>query len=86
MSTTKTARPLHEIAEDILRAWREEKTSSHTTYAARPYVMAMRELRTIDDNYGMDSARSVVAYALSNLSSWRGENARRLKAELKAIK
>lgn len=86
MSTTKTARPLYEIAEDILRAWREERTSSHTTYAARPYVMAMLHMSTVDDNYGAETGRECVAYALSNLSQWRGENARRLKAELKAIK
>jgi hypothetical protein len=33
---------------------------------------------------GFDSARSVVLYFLSNASSWRGDVAKRVKAELKA--
>ena len=39
-----------------------------------------------DDGAGMyfyDSMASVVAYFLSNATGWRGDDARRLKAELK---
>ena len=50
---------------------------------AKPYVKAMRSLDTIDDVYVMDSGESVVLYALSNLSYWRGDTARMVKAELK---
>ncbi len=45
----------------------------------------MFSLNSIDDAYGMDSGRSVVAYFLSNARSFRGDDARRLKAELKAL-
>ena len=51
---------------------------------AKPYVKAMRSLQSIDDVYVMDSGESVVLYALSNLSYWRGNTAREVKAELKA--
>jgi hypothetical protein len=45
----------------------------------------MLSLDKITDAYYYDSAETVVRYALSNLASWRGETARRVKAELKAI-
>ena len=51
---------------------------------AKPYVKAMRSLDSIDDVYIADSGESVVLYALSNLSYWRGGTARMVKAELKA--
>ena len=50
---------------------------------AKPYVKAMRSLQSIDDVYVADSGESVVLYALSNLSYWRGDTARQVKAELK---
>ena len=50
---------------------------------AKPYVKAMRSLESIDDVYVADSGESVVLYALSNLSYWRGDVARQVKAELK---
>jgi hypothetical protein len=35
--------------------------------------------------YGQDSALSIIAYFLSNATTWRGDDARRLKAELREI-
>ena len=51
---------------------------------AGAYLEPMTTLETVNDNYGMDSGRSIVTYALANLSTWRGDDARRIKAELKA--
>ena len=73
-------RPLYEIAREIRKDW------SPVNFAAKPYLDAMRELSSINDDYYADSARSVVLYFLSNAASWRGENARRIKAELKSLK
>ena len=56
-----------------------------TNYAARPYLQAMSRLNSIDDVYGHDSARDMVLYFLSNAQSWRGETARAIKAELRAM-
>jgi hypothetical protein len=42
-------------------------------------------LDSITDNYGADSAKSVVLYFLSNANTWRGEHAKRIKAELKGM-
>jgi len=75
----KTARPLSEIARDIRRNWKP------VNYAAVPYLDAMSGLNSINDNYGMDNAKSIVLYFLSNASSWRGDKAKEIKAELKKL-
>lgn len=73
------ARPLYEIAREIRKTW--TKVSPY----AEPYLEAMESLNTIDDNYYLDSGKSVVLYFLSNANTWRGEDARRIKAELKEM-
>lgn len=72
-------RPLYEIAREIRKDWRS------VYFGAVPYINAMAALDNINENYGEDSARSVVNYFLANANSWRGEVARRVKAELKAM-
>ena len=72
-------RPIHEIAAEIAREWRP------VYFGAVPYLQAMRSLGTIADSYGYDDGRSVVLYFLSNARTWKGESARRIKAELNAI-
>jgi hypothetical protein len=76
-------RPLYEIARDIRADYAAKGKPVY--YAAKPYVDAMAQLTSINENYFADSAESVILYALSNLSTWRGEKAREVKAELKAI-
>lgn len=46
---------------------------------------ATGDLSSINDCYGYDDARSIVLYFLCNAKSWRGDTAKRIKAELKAI-
>lgn len=75
-----TTRPLHTIASEIQRDW-----GSKINFAARPYLDAMHSLGNITDNYGADSAKSVVLYFLANAGTWRGETAKRIKAELKKM-
>lgn len=73
------ARKLYEIATDIQRDWK------NVNYAARPYLEAMHSLTGPRDQYGYDSGDSIVRYFLANAGSWRGETARRVKAELKSL-
>lgn len=73
------ARPLYEIAREIRNTW--TKVSPY----AEPYLEAMQSLNSINDNYYYDSGKSVVLYFLSNANTWRGEDARRIKAELKEM-
>tara|TARA_R110000787_G_scaffold12364_1_gene39900 strand:+ start:376 stop:612 length:237 start_codon:yes stop_codon:yes gene_type:complete len=72
-------RKLSTIANDIETDW------TNVNYAARPYLDAMHTLDSIRDNYYHDSASSVVLYFLGNASAWRGDTARRIKKELKAL-
>ena len=72
-------RPIHEIATEIESKW------VNPYFGARPYLMAMFSLTDVTDNYGMDSAKSIILYFLSNATSWRGEDAKKIKAELKAM-
>ncbi len=71
-------REIHQIAREIRATW-GNKASPH----ALPYLSAMLALRTRHDTYGVDSADSIILYFLSNAQGWRGEDAKRLKAELK---
>ena len=72
-------RYLYEIAHEVYKDWK--KVSPY----AQPYLEAMATLNTINDNYYLDSGKSVVAYFLSNASGWRGDTAKRVKQELKAM-
>ena len=72
-------RPLHVIASDIWYNW------ERPYFGAVPYLEAMGSLSSIEDNFYEDSAKSVVLYFLANANTWRGEAARRIKAELKAM-
>lgn len=72
-------RPICEIAREIRKDWKK------VNFAAKPYLDAMMSLESIDDRYYFDSAKSVVLYFLSNAGTWRGETAKRIKAELKEM-
>jgi hypothetical protein len=76
---TEQTRPLFEIAADIRAHW------SKVNFAAAPYLEAMETLTSIDSCYGQDSAKSVVLYFLNNAAAFRGEDAKRIKAELKGL-
>lgn len=72
-------RSLSAIAAEIRRDWK------NVYFGAKPYLDAMSELNSINDNYYADSGQSVVVYFLANATTWRGETAKRIKAELKAM-
>jgi hypothetical protein len=75
-------RKLHQIALEIALIWSKERNLGKY-YAALPYLEAMQHMASARENYGHDSGKSVVLYFLSNAQQWRGDDARRLKAELK---
>jgi hypothetical protein len=76
---THEYRSLSAISRDVRRDW------SNVNYAAKPYLAAMAQLDKITDRFHYDSGESVVRYFLSNASAWRGDTAKRVKAELKAM-
>lgn len=74
-----TQRSLSTIAREVRKDW------AKVNYAAEPYLAAMAQLNSINDPYYQDSGRSIVMYFLGNASSWRGETAKAIKAELKGM-
>ncbi len=79
VSVPTAPRALSDIAYEIWRVWPK------VYFGAVPYLIAMFSLGSIQDNYGCDDAKSIVLYFLSNATTWRGPDARRIKAELKAL-
>lgn len=73
-------RKLSEIAKDILQHWK------NPYFGAKPYIQAMLLIHSSDPKapYLAESAEDIVAYFLANATSFRGEDARRIKAELKS--
>ena len=72
-------RPLYVIAREISIDWKKPY------FGAVPYLQAMATLSSIDQPYHYDSGDSIVRYFLANAATWRGEAAKRIKAELKAM-
>ena len=72
-------RSIDTIARDISRDW------TKPYFGATPYLDAMHSLQSIRDKYYYDDAESVVRYFLANATSWKGETARAIKAELKTL-
>ena len=72
-------RPLHVIAREISTDWRKPD------FGGVPYLDAVRQLSSIHGEFYNDRAKSIVAYFLANAGTWRGDNARRIKAELKGL-
>lgn len=54
-------------------------------FGAVPYLDALGDLDQVTEKYFLDSGESIVVYFLGNATTWKGEVARRVKAELKAI-
>ena len=73
---TQTNRPIYQIAGEIALNWPKPY------FGAVPYIEAMYSLNSIEENYYEDSADTIVRYFLANAGTWKGENARRIKAEL----
>ena len=72
-------RPLFTIAREIKATWKKPY------FGAVPYLDAMLGLNRIEDKFFFDSAQSVVQYFLANAGTWRGDDAKRIKAEFKSM-
>ena len=70
-------RRICDIAREIKSDWKKPY------FGAVPYLDAMLSLNSVGDNYYLDSGDSMVRYFLANSSMWRGDVAKRVKAELK---
>lgn len=74
-----TERTVSEIAREIFTLWKPVHPW------AKPYLEAMTTLNRVTDNYINDSGEEVILRFLGNAKMWRGDDARRIKAELNAL-
>ena len=51
--------------------------------SAKPYMDALNSLSSVNDMYGMDSGKTIVAYTMSNIKFF-GDMGKAIKAELSA--
>lgn len=80
--TTKVktpVRPLYEICDEIRKDWRPMPEY------AKAHFRAIECANSINEMYGCDSVKSEVCYFLNAASVWKGDVARRIKLELKAL-
>lgn len=77
----KTTRTFAEIAKEIKAVWK------NVYFGAEPYLQAMLTINSSDKNahYMLETAKDLVLYFLANATYWRGEDAKRIKAELKSM-
>lgn len=75
--SNQAPRSIRVIASEIRKDWK------NVWFGAKPYLDAMSSLDTLNDNYGLDSAKEIVIYFLGNAAQWKGETARCIKKELK---
>jgi hypothetical protein len=72
-------RQVNTIAREILNHWKKPY------FGAMPYLQAMLNLHTVNDMYMYDDGKSIVRYFLANASTFKGDDAKRLKLELKSM-
>ena len=74
-------RTFQQIARDIKSTW------LNVYFGAVPYLEALLTLDTTDPEalYGVETAGDIVRYFLANAQTFRGADAKQLKAELKSM-
>lgn len=77
----KNKRTFQQVARDIKSTW------LNVYFGAVPYLEALLTLDTTDPNamYHSDTAGDVARYFLANAQTFRGADAKQLKAELKSM-
>lgn len=77
----KSHRTFAEIAKEIRKVWK------NIYFGAEPYLKALSQVHSSDKNapYLFETAKDQVVYLLANMTTFRGEDARRIKAELKEM-
>lgn len=75
-----TERTLRQIAMEIRQKWPKPY------FGAVPYLNAMAAIDGgASARFGAEDGKTQIIYFLSNAKTWRGEDAKRIKAELKKM-
>lgn len=77
-------RPLSEIGREMVPLLRALPEGHMARWAGLAQAEPLCSLDNINDSYYSDSAEYVVACLLGNITGWRGEDAKRIRTELKA--
>lgn len=72
-------RKVRDIAAEIRSTWPK------IYFGAEPYVEAMEQYDTPEDTFITENGGDIIRRFLVNAGTWRGDDARRIKAELKAM-
>ena len=89
LSTLSIAALANLIAEDWPKATEVGTPTAFGNmgqHPANPYLTVMQGMHAVDPKgitYGMEDAKTIILYFLSNATHWRGETAKAIKAELK---
>lgn len=77
----KSHRTFSQIVKEIRKVWK------NIYFGAEPYLDALSQVHSSDKNapYLFETAKDQVVYLLANMTTFRGEDARRIKAELKEM-
>jgi hypothetical protein len=78
-------RPLYEIANEIRKDWKAQTKNGKIPAPALAYLDPMSTLDSINDRYIFEGAKEIVIRFLCSAGTWKGETAKRVKAELKAM-
>lgn len=72
-------RTLKEIFDEVFQDWK------NINPYAKEYADALHTLNHPNDMYLYERGRDIIPYFLANANGWRGERARAIKAELRAM-
>lgn len=77
------------IAAEVLHLWKTKYGNDlpWSLKCALPYLKAMLVCDTTnkDSTYYVETVESIIVYFLANITNWRGDDAKRIKAELKSM-
>lgn len=85
MTNTQTdLRPIHVIARETVLHLRGLKPDHMARWAGLAQAEPLMHVAPGDTHFGDDRVDMIIAYLLGNISGWRGEDAKRIRAEWKA--
>lgn len=76
-------RPLHTIGREMVPLLAALPESHMARWAGMEQARCLLHMETAKDDFGYDSGTYVLACLLGNITGWRGEDAKRIRQELK---
>lgn len=84
------SRDVGTIAREVFTSWAPHLRKNPMAWPnyikfSFPYLKEMLKMKHVTDPVGLEDGVMVVLYFLNNAHHWRGDDARRLKAELNQL-